>query len=423
MGAFLDKPITAKEYEEGCVKLDGDVMAEFCAAGMQGWRQDMEDSHLVLDQSKLTNNCQGMVGVFDGHGGKEVALYVKEKFGQVFREAGEKVDASITDSSERLKSHLIETFHGLDDDLRKADAQVDLRRFKGGPQTDKSAEEIHAEIQRDLQQCRENAADGGKINVTEARSLMMKLMLLRKQNLENASSSTEPGMAFTDDDVSASAAASSGENGAVVAASPTHAATDADNVGCTAVVTVITPDKVVCANAGDSRAILCRAGQAVALSNDHKPNDPIERNRIYSAGGTVETMGPVQMQIYRVNGNLNLSRAVGDLTYKKDKTRPPAEQIICSTPDIMEEKRSAEDEFLLLACDGIWDVMTNQEAIDFIRERIITREEPMSLKQALTELLDRCLCPDAHTERPIPKGTDNMTALIMRLPPPGGAKV
>ena len=70
--------------------------------------------------------------------------------------------------------------------------------------------------------------------------------------------------------------------------------------------------------------------------------------------GTVEQMGPPALQVYRVNGNLNLSRAIGDLTYKKDKTRQPHEQIICSTPDFMMEDRHADDEFVFLACDGVY---------------------------------------------------------------------
>lgn len=63
------------------------------------------------------------------------------------------------------------------------------------------------------------------------------------------------------------------------------------------------------ANAGDSRAVLCRAGAAVELSEDHKPEDPPERARINAAGGTVTADG-------RVNDGLNLSRAIGDHIYK-----------------------------------------------------------------------------------------------------------
>merc|ERR1719379_2155644 len=81
-----------------------------------------------------------------------------------------------------------------------------------------------------------------------------------------------------------------------------------DWVGCTAVVCCVRRHEIICANAGDSRAVLCRAGTAVPMSEDHKPMNPPERTRIRSAGGTLVEGPP---GVYRVNGNLNLSRAIG----------------------------------------------------------------------------------------------------------------
>lgn len=83
--------------------------------------------------------------------------------------------------------------------------------------------------------------------------------------------------------------------------------------GTTACVAVLVPVngviRLYVANAGDSRAVLCRGGAAVDLSNDHKPEDEDEKARIVAAGGTVTRDG-------RVNGGLNLSRALGDHSYK-----------------------------------------------------------------------------------------------------------
>lgn len=81
---------------------------------------------------------------------------------------------------------------------------------------------------------------------------------------------------------------------------------------------------------GDSRAVLSRAGKAVGLSEDHKPASDIERNRIVNAGGFLSEIGGV----CRVNGNLNLSRAIGDLKYKLNLHLTPTEQIITAQPDI-----------------------------------------------------------------------------------------
>jgi hypothetical protein len=101
------------------------------------------------------------------------------------------------------------------------------------------------------------------------------------------------------------------------------------HAGATAVVAVMIGKTVVVANAGDSRAVLCRDGAAFALSYDHKPQQDVEMNRIRKAGGFVNQFG-------RVNGNLNLSRSIGDLKYKQAYFLPPAEQMITAEPDIIQ---------------------------------------------------------------------------------------
>ena len=90
--------------------------------------------------------------------------------------------------------------------------------------------------------------------------------------------------------------------------------------GTTAVSILIKDGKLYCANAGDSRAIGSRNGSLVTLSNDHKPNNPEEMERIYNAGGWVE--------FNRVNGNLALSRALGDFLFKRNQTVPAEQQIV-----------------------------------------------------------------------------------------------
>mgnify|MGYP003480081875 CR=1 FL=1 len=84
--------------------------------------------------------------------------------------------------------------------------------------------------------------------------------------------------------------------------------------GCTACVVFITATKIFTANAGDSRAVLCRKGHCVPLSNDHKPENETERKRIYALGGDIING--------RVNGGLNLTRSFGDFNYKKLKNKP-----------------------------------------------------------------------------------------------------
>lgn len=88
---------------------------------------------------------------------------------------------------------------------------------------------------------------------------------------------------------------------------------------------------LVCANVGDSRALLARGKLCISLSDDHKPELPKERARIEQAGGSVAQIGPC----YRVDGwGLNLSRAFGDFHYKQRLDLEPWEQKVSAEPDI-----------------------------------------------------------------------------------------
>jgi serine/threonine protein phosphatase PrpC len=117
------------------------------------------------------------------------------------------------------------------------------------------------------------------------------------------------------------------------------------HAGCTAVCAVIVGGTLTVANAGDSRVVLCRQhGVTEAMSFDHKPMSEIEMKRITEAGGFVNQFG-------RVNGNLNLSRSIGDLKYKKVPNIAPADQMITAQPDIKSVTLNEKDEFIILACD------------------------------------------------------------------------
>ena len=118
-------------------------------------------------------------------------------------------------------------------------------------------------------------------------------------------------------------------------------------------------------------------GVAIHLSLDHKPGQVREYERISNAGGFVNAAG-------RVNGNLNLSRAIGDLKYKKVPGVHRKHQIITADPDITVTKlEPGQDEFLILACDGIWDCFSSQQAVDFVRQRLI---QGMPIAQIIKEV-------------------------------------
>ncbi|XP_044001196.1 probable protein phosphatase 2C T23F11.1 [Aphidius gifuensis] len=174
--------------------------------------------------------------------------------------------------------------------------------------------------------------------------------------------------------------------------------------GTTVIACLIKDNILYCANAGDSRAVACVCGEVVPLSRDHKPSLTEERTRIEAAGGWV--------QFNRVNGHLALSRALGDFMFKDNKSKNQEEQIVTAFPEVQKHNITEDWEFVILACDGIWDVMSSSEVIEFIRNYIATLknfDKPIYPDEICEELLDHCLAPDAL----MGTGCDNMTVVLV----------
>ncbi|KAJ7535152.1 hypothetical protein O6H91_12G021000 [Diphasiastrum complanatum] len=126
-----------------------------------------------------------------------------------------------------------------------------------------------------------------------------------------------------------------------------------ETVGSTAVVAVVGPSQIIVGNCGDSRAVLSRGGKAIALSKDHKPDREDELARVEAAGGHV-----IFWNGFRVLGVLAMSRAIGDRYLKP---------FIIPEPEVTCTPRMKDDECLILASDGLWDVLSNEEACDIAR--------------------------------------------------------
>ena len=153
-----------------------------------------------------------------------------------------------------------------------------------------------------------------------------------------------------------------------------------DKSGSTAVGVMISPENIIFANCGDSRGVLSRDSRVAFSTQDHKPINPAEKERIVNAGGSV--------MIQRVNGSLAVSRALGDFEYKNVLGKSPCEQLVSPEPEISVEQRAAMDEFVVLACDGIWDVMSNEELCDFVRDRMQLTD---NLEHICNQVVDTCL--------------------------------
>jgi len=171
--------------------------------------------------------------------------------------------------------------------------------------------------------------------------------------------------------------------------------------GCTASVGIISKEKIWVANAGDSRSVLGVKGRAKPLSFDHKPQNEGEKARISAAGGFVD--------FGRVNGNLALSRAIGDFEFKKSADLSPEQQIVTAFPDVVTHEVSNDDEFLVIACDGIWDCQSSQAVVEFVRRGIAAKQD---LHLICENMMDNCLASNSETGG---VGCDNMTMIVIGL--------
>jgi serine/threonine protein phosphatase PrpC len=229
--------------------------------------------------------------------------------------------------------------------------------------------------------------------------------------------------------------------------------------GTTAIIALVCDRHMIVANVGDSRCILVRkkkkemekegekeaavdgggdvprprAIEVIPMSEDHKPNLPGERARIESAGLSVQTdvvpssdgdddgVVATAAVVHRVrksdNNLLGVSRAFGDYDYKSNAALSPSRQAVVCTPEIVvRERADDEDLYLILACDGIWDVMSNDDVGEFVTRRVEERrcsnnDDEFLRGEVLARVGDELLaaCLNAGSR-------DNMSVLIVAFP-------
>lgn len=191
--------------------------------------------------------------------------------------------------------------------------------------------------------------------------------------------------------------------------------------GSTAATVILMGRRLFAANVGDSRVVLCRGGgQCVELTSDHKPSRPDEAARVRAAGGFILHK--------RVMGELAITRAFGDKSFKmgikamlepdeeggdsngtmnEDMTKDLTAPLVSSEPEIASMVLSHNDEFLLLACDGLFDVFRSQDAIALARQELIAhRGEPAEVARVLSDQAIR-----------VRRSRDNVSILIIVLRP------
>jgi protein phosphatase 1L len=158
------------------------------------------------------------------------------------------------------------------------------------------------------------------------------------------------------------------------------------NCGTTAISLWLVDDELIVGNVGDSQGVLSRAGTAIELTNPHSPQREDEKDRLRAAGGAVVWFGT-----WRVNGVLAVSRSIGDNNLK---------HCVIADPEITRFKIGPDDEFLLIATDGLWDVVKVDESITLVKEIERTK--------------GRAAVPDELCEEALRRGSkDNVSIIVV----------
>uniref|UniRef100_A0A672GJC5 Protein phosphatase 1G n=1 Tax=Salarias fasciatus TaxID=181472 RepID=A0A672GJC5_SALFA len=435
MGAYLSQPNTTKTSSDG-----GNCNMSYGFSAMQGWRVSMEDAHnCIPDFDEET----AMFSVYDGHGGEEVALYCSKYLPEIIKEQKTYKDG-------KLQKALEDAFLAIDSRMTTEDVIKELIQIAGRPTEEPPAEKVAEEDDLDTEEAallHEEATmtiEELLVRYGQNRSAVKHAAAIRYYEVlcTLPSGKTSSSMTLLPC-VGSSAAAkkAEGDAGPSCSSLSSKAAGDSksrffddseeseegeeeegsdeevrpeqsppgSDSGTTAVVALIRGKQLIVANAGDSRCVVSEHGKAVDMSYDHKPEDEVELARIKNAGGKVTMDG-------RVNGGLNLSRAIGDHFYKRNKALPPEEQMISAMPDVKVLTLNEEHDFMVIACDGIWNVLSSQEVVDFISERIKPDQDGKArpLSSIVEELLDHCLAPDTSGDG---TGCDNMTCIIVTFRP------
>lgn len=399
---------------------------------------------------KISVPGHSLFAVYDGHGGSFAAEYSGMNFCRVLSRQSKFVEYAKMVEEENEKKKAEEEGNKKDADETKGTENPGSGGGSAeGKAEDREAAALDHKRQREMLNLLEDALRDAFVEIDRE-------ILREMRRLPNEDANTPYGEDFDEhhshgeiakrmddegeggdgdgDDANANAGGEGAKTGTAAKndGKPRLSSEDEDS-GTTAIVVVLTPRYIVCANAGDSRAVYSKSsGRAVPLSYDHKPDDEEEERRIRDAGGYVSAG--------RVEGDLAVSRGLGDFRFKdpdavlagldagdregaKDSdvahSNPgarsgmarnhamvrPEDQMVSPVPDVIVQTRnSSEDEFVVVACDGIWDVQTNLECVRTVAEIFAEGEDDVGL--LCEEVLDVCLRRGSK---------DNMTALVVRL--------
>ncbi|KAK7789232.1 hypothetical protein R5R35_007056 [Gryllus longicercus] len=322
------------------------------AYAVQGRRGRMEDRFVVKEDINKTG--VSLFAVFDGHGGEFAANYARDKLIQ-----------NLYNKVIELKRLISEGKHLQDVSYTSPNANAD--KVERAKDTEKKTEPVERKksFRKTLSTSQTDDCVKKQMNVTDPELLKRLDSFARITREVRPTKSqplpTKPVTSYLDSNGAINYGSLITDE--VLAADRLLVETakkSLDVAGTTALIALLEGSRLVVANVGDSRGVMCDSkGNAIPLSFDHKPQQMRERKRIEEAGGFVTFTG-----VWRVAGILATSRALGDYPLKDKK-------LVIADPDILTfDLEDHKPMFLVLASDGLWDTFTNEEAVQFIKERL-----------------------------------------------------
>ena len=418
---------------------------------MQGWRKTMEDAAIVLPNF---DKKASLFGVLDGHGGSIISEFVSVNFKNVliktksYKECN--YEQALTETflimDELLKNkkinNFISTTHNSKDKqkdikqnefLYQKDSIIKLRfetgsyyfdldeidLFNGGEGTITTVfKEKIKNKNKDKNNEMNSTADDSKLNQNSVSKIELELNKEEEKSCKNLKmediffeksgkqNSTLNKLTSFEDvfDTHKYQIFFEQKKNLQLTQKPSNILDNyiANQMGTTANIMLIKNGIIYIANVGDSLSVMYKNKKAYNLNREHQIILQSEKERVLKSGATING--------YRINGMLNLTRAIGDLQFKSNPDLKRHEQSVIALPEITKIEDTEGIDFIIMGCDGVWDCVKRQMVCEFIDKEI--NENPgKNLSEILKKIFDRCVSPVWG----VILGTDNMSCIIIQF--------
>ena len=400
---------------------------------MQGWRKTMEDAAIVLPNFEKNTS---LFGILDGHGGSIISEFVSVNFKNILiRTESYKngnYEKALSETflimDELLKNKKINNFIYTTHNSKEKPKESELTKKEDKQNGKENIVKLRFETgiyEFDLNQI--DLSIGGEDTSTtiyeykhktsttpkneEKKNIKIEDIFFEKGGKQNASLNTLPVFEevfnISKYDIEFNTNQNNPQNLQItknISNSPKLSLDNlvANEMGTTANIMLIKNGIIYIANVGDSLSVMYKNKKAYNLNREHQPIIESEKERVLKSGATI--IG------YRINGMLNLTRAIGYLKFKSNFDLKRHEQSVIALPEITKIEDTQGIEFIIMGCDGVWDCVKRQLVCDFVDKQI--RENPHNnLSEILKVIFDRCVSPVSG----VVLGTDNMSCIIIQF--------